>query len=209
MTGANCPNCGAPVQLRWANAVQTTCPFCKSILVRHDVILEKVGTVGDLPADASPIQIATEGTYAGTTFTVVGRIIYEYENGGWNEWHIIFSDGVSGWLSDAQLEFAVSFAKPSGNALPPGLVERGGSFIWDNVRYEVTVVTRAHYRRVEGELPFEYWDKSEAVFADLRTSDERFATIDYSQQPPLIYMGAAVDPTALQFKNLREFESWQ
>ncbi len=209
MVSANCPNCGAPVQLRWANAVQTTCPFCKSILVRHDVNLEKVGTVGDLPADASPIQIATEGTYAGKTFTVVGRIIYEYENGGWNEWHIIFSDGVSGWLSDAQLEYAVSFARPSGNSLPPGIVERGASFGWDNVRYEVTVVTRAHYRGVEGELPFEYWDKSDAVFADLRSSDERFATIDYSQQPPIIYMGAAVDPAALQLKNLREFEGWQ
>ncbi len=208
MVNANCPNCGAPVQFRWSGAVQTTCPFCKSILVRRDVNLERVGVVGDLPADASPIQIATEGTYAGKTFTVVGRIIYEYENGGWNEWHVVFSDGVSGWLSDAQLEYAVSFARPSGSVLPTGVVSPGTSFRWDNVRYEVTVVTRAHYKGVEGELPFEYWDKSEAVFADLRTSDERFATIDYSQQPPLIYMGAAVDAPALQLKNLREFEGW-
>jgi len=208
MVSANCPNCGAPVQFRWQGAVQTTCPFCKSILVRRDVNLERVGVVGALPADASPIQIATEGTYAGKTFTVVGRIIYEYENGGWNEWHIIFSDGVSGWLSDAQLEYAVSFPRPSGDALPAGVVARGATFGWDNVRYEVTVVIRAHYKGVEGELPFEYWDKSDAVFADLRSSDDRFATIDYSQQPPIIYMGAAVDAPALQLKNLREFEGW-
>jgi len=197
------------VELRWSGAVQTTCSFCKSILVRQDLNLEHVGFVGDLPADASPIQITTEGTYAGKTFTVVGRIIYEYVNGGWNEWHIIFSDGVSGWLSDAQLEYAVSFLRPIGNLLHPGVVNRGEKFNWENAQYEVSVITRAHYRGVEGELPFQYWNKQEAVFADLRSTDERFATIDYSQQPPALYIGVAVDPATLQLKNLREFEGWQ
>ena len=59
---ANCPNCGAPVVFRWSSAVQTTCEFCHSILVRTDVDLQKVGEVGDLPPDASPIQIGSEGT---------------------------------------------------------------------------------------------------------------------------------------------------
>jgi len=209
MQRATCPNCGAPVELRWSGAVQTVCPFCKSILVRRDVNLERVGVVADLPEDASPIQIATEGVYSGKTFTVVGRIIYEYEQGGWNEWHIIFSDGSSGWLSDAQLEYAVSFPRPSGKVLPANIVEPGGAFGWDGVRYQVTVVTHAHYKGVEGELPFEYWDKKEAVFADLRSYDGRFATIDYSQQPTVIYMGAAVDADELKLKNLRQFEGWQ
>ena len=57
--------------------MQTTCPFCHSILVRHDVDLEKVGEVADLPPDASPIQIRTEGKFNGKTFVVVGRIVYE------------------------------------------------------------------------------------------------------------------------------------
>ena len=58
---ANCPNCGALVQFRWSGAVQTTCEFCRSILVRRDLNLEKVGEVGDLPREVSPIQIGTEG----------------------------------------------------------------------------------------------------------------------------------------------------
>ena len=90
---ANCPNCGAPVQFRWSSAVQTACPFCHSILVRTDVDLKKVGEVADLPPDPSPIQLVTEGTYQGKSFRSTGRIIYEYEQGGWNEWHIVFSDG--------------------------------------------------------------------------------------------------------------------
>ena len=51
-------------------------------------------------------------------FAVAGRIIYEYENGGWNEWHIVFQDGTSGWLSDAQLEYAISSPFKDAGKLP-------------------------------------------------------------------------------------------
>ncbi len=201
---ANCPNCGAPVHFRWSGAVQTTCDYCHSILVRRDLNLEKVGEVADLPRDASPIQIGTEGVYRDKAFQVVGRILYEYEGGGWNEWHIVFQDGSSAWLSDAQLEFDISFLTPAPEPLPSaGEIARARQFLWNGARYEVTSVTRAHYRGVSGELPFEYWDKHDVLFADLRTADARFATIDYSEQTPLLFLGEAVAFGDLKLKNLR------
>ncbi len=109
---ATCPNCGAQVVFRWSSSVQTVCEYCKSILVRTDVDLKKVGEVADLPPDSSPIQIGTEGSYNHKAFTAIGRIIYEYEQGNWNEWHLMLNDGTSGWLSDAQDEYAISFAAP-------------------------------------------------------------------------------------------------
>ena len=196
------------MHLQWSGTVQTVCQYCKSILVRRDVNLEKVGTVADLPPDASPIQIATEGIYNGKTFTVVGRILYEWEQGGWNEWHCIYSDGTSGWLSDAQAEYAVSFLAPNRTLPAPDAIARGQVYEWDGNRYEITVITRAHYKGVEGELPFEYWDKHEALFADLRSFDSRFATLDYSQNPSVLYLGAAVEFPDLKLKNLRQFEGW-
>jgi hypothetical protein len=206
----NCPNCGAPVEFLWSAAVQTTCPFCKSILVRRDLNLEKVGEVADLPLDASPIQIGTEGIYEKKAFQVVGRILYEYERGGWNEWHLIFNDGSSGWLSDAQLEYAVSFLRNAPEALPAAeSLNPGNVFTWFGKRFAVTVVTPAKYRGVEGELPFEYWDKQEVPFADLLTTDARFATIDYSEKTPLLFIGAAVEYNDLQLKNVREFAGWK
>src|SRR5579864_4883866 len=148
---ANCPNCGAPVQFRWSGAVQTTCEYCHSILVRRDVNLEKVGEAGDLPRDVSPIQIGTEGVHRNKSFQVVGRILYEYEGGGWNEWHIVLNDGTSGWLSDAQLEYAISFQTAPPEPLPPGdQIARARQFTWGGARYEVTSVTRAHYKGVQG-----------------------------------------------------------
>jgi len=204
---ANCPNCGAPVKFLWSSAVQTTCEFCHSILVRTDVDLKKVGVVADLPPDASPIQIATEGAYQNKSFVVVGRIIYEYEQGGWNEWHIVFNDGSSGWLSDAQLEYDLSWLAKAPEPLPANTY-KGQAFQWQGKNYQVTSVTKAHYKGVQGELPFEYWDKSDLMFADLRTTTGDFGTIDYSENPPLLFLGRAVEFDDLHLKNLRDFEGW-
>ena len=46
------------------------------------------------------------------------------------------------------------------------------------------------------------------LFADLRTSSGEFATIDYSENPPLLFLGRAVEFDELHLKNLREFEGW-
>jgi hypothetical protein len=205
---ANCPNCGAQIKFRWSSAVETVCEFCHSILVRRDLDLEKVGVVADLPPDASPIQIATEGIYRNKAFVVVGRILYEYEQGGWNEWHVIFNDGASGWLSDAQAEYAVSFLTPMPGLPPADQLAPGQVFRWNSVQYELTTLTKAQYRGVEGELPFEYWDKEQVLFADLRSREARFATIDYSDPEPLLFLGEAVEFDDLHLKNMRQFEGW-
>jgi hypothetical protein len=205
----NCPNCGAPVQFRWSSAVQTVCTFCQSILVRDDLALHKVGVVGDLPPDPSPICLMTEGVYRGKNFQVIGRIIYEWENGGWNEWHIVFSDGVSGWLSDAQLEYAISFRMDPRTPLPSkDQIFPGQQLVFGNVGYLVSTITAAQYKGVEGELPFTYYDKTTMGFADLRTPGRAFGTVDFSEEPPLLFLGEWVQFEELQLKNLRQFEGW-
>ena len=210
---SNCPSCGAPVQFRWSSAAQIVCPFCHSILVRTDLDLKKVGTVADLPPDPSPIQLLTEGTFKGKKFEVIGRIIYEYEQGGWNEWHIVFSDGTSGWLSDAQLQYAVSFLVQPQQALPqsgelkhapPG----SKSIRYDNIDLYATTMTTASYKGMEGELPFQYYGVTNTLFADLKTSGAAFGTIDYSGESPLLFVGEWVEYDDLQLKNVRQFEGW-
>lgn len=206
---SNCPTCGAPVTFMWSSAVQTACQYCKAILIRHDVDLEKVGEVADLPQDASPIQILTEGIFDNHRFMVVGRVVYQWEQGAWNEWHLAFDNGGSGWLSDAQAEYAVSFHVAPQAALPSAdAVQRGMTIQWQGQNYVVTHRTRAAYVGFEGELPFRTTDRSEMVFADLRTPDARFGTVDYSEDPPLLFMGRQVDFDELKLRNLRMFEGW-
>jgi len=209
MLKSNCPQCGAPVEFKFSQAVQTTCPYCRSIIVRHDVNLEKVAEMSDIPQDASPIQLTTEGIYNNKAFYVAGRIVYEWHGGGWNEWHLAFQDGTSGWLSDAQAEYAVSFPVKNPVALPPAHnIVRGQNVRIQNIDMTVTTVTKARYAGTEGELPFEYWDKTELTFVDLRSPSSHFATIDYSEDPPLLFHGEMVDFDSLKLRNLRQFEGW-
>jgi hypothetical protein len=207
---ASCPSCGANVEFLWSSAVQTTCPFCRSILVRHDVDLAKVGVVGDLPPDSSPIQRGTEGRWRGRAFTVVGRIVYEHDRGAWNEWHLRFADAdESGWLSDAQLEYAVSrLSAFEGPALDEKRPRVGQTIRLGGGTLAVSALTRARYRGVEGELPFEYWDKRDVLFADLRGPTGAFAPVDYSESPPLLFAGEFVRFADLGLRNLRAFEGW-
>jgi hypothetical protein len=203
---ANCPNCGAKIMFRWSSSVQTVCEFCKSILIRTDLDLQKVGKVADLPPDSSPVQIGTEGTFGKRSFVVTGRIIYEYDQGNWNEWHFVTNDGTSGWLSDAQLDYAVTFPAQVQNL--PRECKVAQQYTWNGETYVVSTITKAHYRGVEGELPFQYWDKSDVVLVDLMSRSEKFATIDYSEDPPLLFLGESVDFEDLHLKNLRSFEGW-
>src|SRR5215469_12086666 len=201
---ANCPNCGARIVFRWSGSVQTVCEYCKSILLRTDVDLKKVGQVADLPANSSPIQIGSEGVYGTRAFVAIGRIIYDYDQGNWNEWHLMLNNGVSAWLADAQDNYVVSFAAP-GRKLPDAC-QVGQRYTWDKETYTVTTVTRARYRGVEGELPFQYWDKNEVLFIDLMSENGKFATLDYSDKQPQLYLGETVEFDDLKLKNLRSFE---
>jgi hypothetical protein len=189
--------------------VQTTCEYCKSILVRNDLNLALVGKAADLPIDISPIQIGTEGMFNNKAFQVIGRIVYRYDLGTWNEWHLMFTDGSSGWLSDAQAEYAVSFANSFTDAPPDaGGLQRGMMMVQHNVPLYLTVISHALYETTEGELPFTSYDKEKCYFADFRTNDGRFATVDYSENPPLLFLGQFAEFSSLQLKNLKEFEGW-
>lgn len=204
---ANCPSCGAEVRFRWAGAVQTVCEHCSSILVRRDVDLDAVGRVSEPPPVTSRIQLGTRGTYGGRRFTVVGRIAYAWESGAWSEWHLAFGDDTSGWLSDAQDEYAVTFAVHEARSLPDADALRPGNEVPLGIPggpYTVGAVTSARYAGVEGELPFEYWGKERTPFADLRAEGGALATIDYSESPPLLFAGEFVELDALGLTELRE-----
>ena len=205
----SCPNCGAPIRFRFAQAAQTTCDFCKSVLVRRGLDLEKVGTQAEFPRTGSPIQIGTEGKWRNKNFTVVGRVTYAWQFGRWNEWHCIMSDGNSAWLSDAQLEYAMTALAQHDEPLPsPNLITVGQAFKFGALHYQAATITAAVYVGTEGELPFTTDNRTENWFADLQNSQGALATIDGSENPPLLYTGEYVSFEALELKGLREFEGW-
>jgi hypothetical protein len=166
--------------------------------------------MGALLEDASPLQLGAEGVWRSTHFAVVGRLQVRWEQGGWNEWYCVFDDGRTGWLGEAAGEYSVSFETtvpeplPAWKSLRPGVgVTLGG------VGYEVTDVREAEVVGGEGELPFRVGSGWKTAAADLRNTTARFATLDYSDDAPRVYVGEMADFEALGLRGLREFEGWR
>ena len=202
---ANCPACGAPVVFKSSASFHGVCEFCRSTLVRHGGSLENLGRMADLLEDASPIQLGTEGRYQGVHFATVGRIQLRYAAGVWNEWHVLFDDMRGGWLSDANGEYTISFLTPPRAALPAfaGIMPNdavslaGRDFIVSN-REEAMCIAG------EGELPFAFGAGYAAPLVDLREADGKgFASIDYSETPPLVFVGESLPFASFGFANLR------
>jgi hypothetical protein len=208
MHTAICPSCGAPVEFKSAASIFAVCEYCRSTLVRRDREIENLGRMAALLEDASPIRLGTEGRYRGVHFAVIGRIQMRYGRGVWNEWHLLFDDQRTGWLSDAGGEYVVSFAKWLPEALPPFEQLRVEQTLpLDGRPFVVTNLERATCVAGEGELPFKIGAGYEAPVADLRAGPA-FATLDYSEaedgRPPLVFIGEPMPFEALVFANLRD-----
>ena len=205
----NCPSCGAPVVFQSAVSVLAVCPYCTSTLVRHDLDLENIGKMAQLQADGSPLQLRTEGRYRGTSFTIVGRIQLRFEKGLWNEWHLLFDDQRSGWLGEASGVYAISFLARVPEKIPKFEELRAGQTVVVNQKpYEVTDVEKAFCIGGEGELPFQIGPGYSAPVADLAGPGNQFATLDYSEDPALIFIGEYVEFDALHLSGLREIDGW-
>ena len=204
-----CPSCGAPVVFQSVASVLAVCEYCGSTLVRHDLHLENVGKMAQLQADGSPLQLRAEGRYRGESFTVVGRIQLRFEKGLWNEWHLLFGDQRSGWLGEAAGIYAVSFLTEVTEAIPKfEELHPGRAVVLRKASYEVINVEKASCIGGEGELPFEIGAGYEAPVADLAGPGKQFATLDYSETSPLIYMGEYVEFEELHLSGLKEFDGW-
>jgi hypothetical protein len=154
--------------------------------------------------DASPLQLGTEGRYKGVHFALIGRIQYRYASGAWNEWYALFDDQRTGWLSDAMGNYLMTFLRRTGGLPPLDKIAVGRAAQLDGRKYEVVNIERASVIAGQGELPFKVGAGWEAVFVDLRGDDDRFATLDYSEDPPLLFAGEQKPFESFKFANLRD-----
>ena len=200
---ASCPSCGAPVVFKSAASVFAVCEYCQSTLVRHDQTLEDIGKMATLAEDRSPLQLGAEGRYQGVHFALIGRIQIKYSQGLWNEWHLLFDDMRTGWLSEAAGEYVLTFLQPVMEPLPEfASLKIGQRFVLASQPWTVGNIENAECVAGQGELPFKVGAGYPVAAVDLRNG-ANFATLDYSETPPLLFVGQAVDFRSLKMGNLR------
>jgi hypothetical protein len=203
---AACPNCGAPVDFRSSASAFAVCSFCKSTIVRDGDALRKIGESAELFDDHSPLQLGGSGTYQGAGFTLVGRLQYRYTEGTWNEWHALFDNGKSGWLSEDNGRYVIAFDAPLSTAAPPATsLKAGVSLTVEGQGWTVASVNAAKLLAAQGELPYAPNLTRGFVISDLRNPRGEVGTLDYSEAgAPRWSVGRSVALSELAMSGLAE-----
>lgn len=181
------------------------CEYCRAAILKSADEVKDIGKISAVLEDYSPLQMGSAGVYGDRGFTVVGRIQLRYDQGMWNEWHILFDDASTGWLSDASGMYTVTTL----HATPPdapafGQLAPGQVLLISGRRFTVADRRESECIGGQGELPFRVGDGWRVRAADLRTGTT-FLTLDYTDgEVPLTYMGGAVTLTQLKMQLLRD-----
>ena len=201
-----CPSCGAKVQFRASSTLLAVCNYCQSTLIRTDIDVENIGKMADLLPDSSLLQIGTQGTHKKMAFSVIGRVQYQHESGIWNEWHLLFANGSTGWLSEASGSFVLSFLNSTGT--PPLKLEQYKLDLSVPIlgqRLTVTNIEKARCIAGQGELPFRIQTGFDVTVIDL-SNETVFASLDFSEDQPLLFLGEQVELSALALSHLRNID---
>lgn len=202
---AACPNCGAPVEFASAASVSAVCSFCRSTLLRDGETLKRIGVVAELFDDHSPLQLGVAGKLQGLVFTLVGRLQYGYAEGTWNEWHALFDNGRSGWLSEDNGAYVFAFDTTLAQAAPAlESLQAGQRVLVGGTSWDVASVVRAKLLSAQGELPSAPHLNGEFPVVDLRNAAGEVGTLDYGQVPPGWAIGRSVALSALALSGLKD-----
>jgi ribosomal protein S27E len=207
MQTVSCPGCGAPVEFKSHASVMAVCEFCRTVVVKDGESVADLGKLSQVLEDYSRIQVGTTGLFAARPFTVVGRIQLRYSAGMWNEWHLLFDDGTTGWLGDSSGLYVITTERPLGDAWPAfEQIEPGRDYDFGGGRFTAAEKRIAQCIGGQGELPFRVGQGWQARVADLRVG-AGFVTLDYSDgDKPVLYSGNAVTLGQLQCQLLRDDE---
>ena len=195
---ANCPSCAAPVEFKAGSTIVLVCPYCRSAIARTDRGLQDLGKVAEIAESQSPLKLGLKGQFKGVRFELTGRAQLRHEMGGfWDEWYATFSNGWVGWLAEAQGRFYLTFYQPTpqGVRLPSYEQLQVGQTVNEIASPTPLMVVEkgvATSVAAAGEIPYKLTPNEQSQYADLTGTGNAFGTIDYSMDPPWVFIGEQV-----------------
>jgi hypothetical protein len=199
-TEAPCPACGAPVEFRVSSSLVTVCEHCSSVIARGDRKLEDLGRTAALVETLSPLHLGQTGTYRGKSFELVGHSQYQHASGTiWDEWYALVANGKWIWIAEAQGRFFVTIHRSAADTqrLPnfTDLVVGQEIKIDDQEPLTVAEFGTSRLAAAAGELPFRPDFVRVRRYVDLSGPGGKFATVDYDESPPTLYLGHQISLT--------------
>ncbi len=202
---APCPGCGAPVDFRSAQSTHAVCAYCQSTVVRDGEVLRRLGKMGELFEDHSPLQLQAAGRWNGKAFTLVGRLQYKSPSGSWTEWEALLDDGSTATLGEDNGAYVFSQPTKMERAVPAAAQFRvGASTAISGKPFTVAANDQAVLLAAQGELPRLPPLGQPFAMVELRSAEGEVISIDYGKVPPGVSRGRSVALEALQLSGLRD-----
>ncbi|MCZ2342679.1 MAG: DUF4178 domain-containing protein [Bacteroidales bacterium] len=198
-----CPGCGGAVVFTVGTGAVSVCPYCRSVVARSDRGVENLGKVADLIDTGTVLKVGLTGQYEDQTFQLTGRTQLRHAAGGvWDEWYATFADGRWGWLAEAHGQYYLTFEQPSDATRLPAFddIDPGTIIIVNGQSFTVAEKGSAEVLAAEGEIPYPIAPGVRYPYADLSGLGDAFATLDYSESPPTVYVGREQTLDALQIR---------
>ena len=197
-TQASCPSCGTFLTITHESTVSMVCKRCHAVLEYRAGSLRQVGNAAVVVPTRASVQVGEEGSYNGTGFQITGHVQLSNEDGAtWDEFYLGFSDGQCGWLAQAQGRLILSFRAP----LPEGLSLPDFEALQLNTKMElmpglpaVSVVEKGQARieAASGQMPYLLRPGETYPYVDFAAMNGGFASLDYSTDPPDLFVGREV-----------------
>ena len=174
--------------------------------MRDGESLRKIGTSAEIFDDFTPLAIGASGSYQGTSFMLVGRLQFGTDEGPWNEWHALFDNGRSGWLSEDNGRYVFAFDAPTPADAPrPERLQAGARVTVDGRPWSVASIVQAKLLAAQGELVAPPPANRAIVISDLRNSADEVATLQAVDAASLVWsVGKSVRLADLKMSGLRE-----
>jgi len=219
----SCPACGADVPFASSLSVSAVCPYCSTLIVRHDVDVEALGKVAALPPEASPLQVGMQAYDGKTAFTLLGRVRLAWRDGFWNEWFFAAEDGRRGWLAEAQGTFALSYEtvdplhESTRRALTQLIQAKGSlggssgvgtTLTFEGKRFVITDRKVAVCVGCEGELPIVRPAGRRTLSFDFMGDPDEFASVEAADNEMRVFIGRYVEWDELKASHTRPVEGW-
>lgn len=124
---------------------------------------------GEVRPDTKPEELrdGSIGTLDGLDFTVLGKLVYDWGGGRWEEFYLEFSDTEEHkWLSKEGTTLELLDEVESVDAPDPDELKEGTVFEFQGEKVKVNEVGKARIVLVEGSFPWDIATGTQVTYAD-------------------------------------------
>jgi phage FluMu protein Com len=182
------------VEFTAGSAQVVVCGHCNTVVARKGLNFEDHGKIGRIVPTDSPLQLGADGRYARQAYRIVGHLQKDHGAGPWDEWYVEFQDGRTGWISESEGTFHLSFDSGVEEGVALADLHPGERLHLRNRAW--VVEERGHGKVVaaEGQLPSDVDPTQDSYYVDATGPKGAFLTLDFGTRShdPEVFIGQAL-----------------